>query len=178
MSPFDCLKFNTPPHQSPFFSFPDYYLAICIHSFPIVQITNIQITLDISLFSHLTCNLSTYPGSSFFEIFPESNYFSLVNQQGPWIKPSLSELLQQLRSLCLFAPVYSPHSSQCNCLNFKSWRVFPLLRISKGITTQKALYDLAATPSLTSFLITCFLNPSAIISSFEVTLSLCEVHSP
>ena len=178
MSPFDCLKFNTHPHQSPFFSFPDYYLAICIHSFPVVQITNIQITLDISLFSHLTCNLSTYPGSSFFEIFPESNYFSLINQQGPWIKPSLSELLQQLRSLCLFAPVYSPHSSQCNCLNFKSWWIFPLLRISKGITMQKALYDLAATPSLTSFLITCFLNPSAIISSFEVTLSLCEVHSP
>ena len=138
--------------------------------FPIVQITNIPITLDISLFSHLTCNLSTYPGSSFFEMFPESNYFSLFNQQGPWIKPSLSELLQQLRPPCLLAPVYSPHSS-------KSWQVFPLLRIPKGITMQKALYDLVATPSLTSFLIICLLNPSAIISSFEVTFPLCEVHS-
>ena len=181
MSPSDCLKFNTHTHP-PSISFlliPRLLFGHLHSQFP--SCSDHKHSNHSGHFSFFTSHMQSINISwqlLSLKYFQNPNYLSLINQQGPWIKPSLSELLQQLRSLCLFAPVYSPHSSQCNCLNFKSWWIFPLLRISKGITMQKALYDLVATPSLTSFLITCFLNPSAIISSFEVTLSLCEVHSP
>lgn len=170
MSPFDCLKCNTSPTNllpSP------SQITIWLLAFTVFQLFRSQ-TFQ-SLWTFLFFHISHVIYQHILAVLSLKCFQNPITFHSSTSKdPGLSHL---------YLNCYNNWDLRVCLLQFilhtaaKSWQVFPLLRIPKGITMQKALYDLVATPSLTSFLIICLLNPSAIISSFEVTFPLCEVHS-